>query len=84
MAMTFPAARVRPLSTEVRLDGLLTFWLAYRERQATRAALRRAGRLGPRLLADMGIDPETAGRLGYGWDGLRPNGLLVRSPEGRR
>ena len=81
MAMTIPAGRVRPLPFHVHLDGLLAAWLAYRERQATRAALRRAGRLGPRLLADMGIDAETARALSEGWDALPLNGLLVR---GRR
>lgn len=76
MAMTIPAGRLHSLP-KVRFDGLRAFWLAHREREATRAALRRAGRLGPRLLADMGIDPDTAARVGGGWDGLRPNGLLV-------
>jgi hypothetical protein len=84
MAMTIPAGRVRARYTDRHLDAVRALWLAYREREATRAALRRAGRLGPRLLADMGIDPEIAGRVTDGWDGLRPNDLLVRSPEGRR
>ena len=83
MTMTIPAGRLRFPPMHLRIDGLYAAWLAYRERRATREALRHAGRLGPRLLADMGIDPETGGGAD-GWDGLRTNGLLVRSPEGRR
>ncbi len=81
MAMAIPAGHLRSVPVHARFDGLRAFWLAFHERRATRAALRRAGRLGPRLLADMGIDAETVRAISDDWDGLPVNGLLV---HGRR
>jgi uncharacterized protein YjiS (DUF1127 family) len=53
-------------------------WLAWRQRKTDANALARAGRLGPRLLEDMGIEDATARALVGDWDQLRPNGWLVR------
>lgn len=57
---------------------LLAAWRAHRRIAADRAALARAGRLGPRLMADMGLDADTTRALVGDWDQLRPNGWLVK------
>ena len=63
MVMTIPAGELRSAHRPALLDALRAAWHAYLERRAQRLALRRAGRLGPRLLADMGIDPATVRAL---------------------
>jgi hypothetical protein len=75
MTMTIPAGYVRHEPGPGVLDRLRSAWEGYRDRRALREGLRRAGRLGPRLMADMGVDTAVA----RGWDDLRPNGFLVRS-----
>jgi hypothetical protein len=61
------------------LDDLRAAWHTFRRRRADRAALASAHRLGPRLLADMGIAAIVPRPAVGGWDELRPNGFLVRS-----
>ena len=51
------------------------------QRRADRLALERAALRGPRLLADMGFDPEQIRRMTGGWDDLLVNELLVRRPR---
>ena len=54
-------------------------WQGYRQRRADRRALALAGLRGPRLVADMGLDPEAVqAAIGADWGALRPNGILVR------
>ena len=60
------------------LDDLRVALQTFRRRRADRAALARARSLGPRLLADMGIAAIVPRPAIGGWDGLRPNGFLVR------
>ena len=57
MVMTIPAGELRSAHSPRLLDALRAAWHGYLERRAHRLALRRAGRLGPRLLADMGSIP---------------------------
>jgi hypothetical protein len=70
--------RFRESSRPAALQALQAVWQQHRRDRAERRALERAGRLGPRLLADMGFDPELVRH--DGWDELRPNGFLVRRP----
>jgi hypothetical protein len=84
MVMTIPAGELRSAPRAGLFDGLRAASHAYLERRANLAALRNAGRLGPRLLEDMGIDPETARAVSDGWDGVRLNGLLLPSLYGPR
>lgn len=69
------------LRGESRLTGYLgtlwTSWQAWRRQQAANRALARAGRLGPRLLADMGLETAETRALVGDWDTLMPNGYLV-------
>jgi uncharacterized protein YjiS (DUF1127 family) len=60
------------------LDALRQRWQHWRRQRADRAALVRAGSLGSRLLADMGLEEEAVRPVVGGWDALRPNGFLVR------
>lgn len=73
-------ARREPVWTGIApaLEPILAAWRAWRQRSADARALARAGRLGPRLLADMGIEDATARALVGDWNDLRPNGWLVR------
>ena len=59
------------------LQSFRAAWQAHRRAAADRRALARAGRLGPRLLADMGRVTEARSRVGD-WETLLPNGYLVR------
>ena len=79
MVMTILNEQSRPAARPTdRLDALRAAWLDVRRRHAERRALARVGRLGPRLLADMGFPPEdTTATFAGRWDDLRPNGLLV-------
>ncbi len=52
-------------------------WQDHRRRRADRRALALAGLRGPRLVADMGLDPEAVRAAMGSWDALRPNGFLV-------
>ena len=52
-------------------------WQAWRRRRADRIGLAKAGRLGPRLLEDMGLMPEQIHAAQGGWERLHANGLLV-------
>ena len=52
-------------------------WRDWRRHRADRVALARAGRLGPRLLADMGLAVEADRPVLGGWDDLRFNVNLV-------
>jgi uncharacterized protein YjiS (DUF1127 family) len=82
MVMAIPAGDLRSAPHPAVLDAIRAAWQVLRERRVQRVALRRAGRLGPRLLADMGIDPATVRAVSGGWDQLLPNGYLVQ-PRGR-
>ena len=64
-------------SRRALLEALRAAWQRHLRRRADRLALQHAGRLGPRLLADMGFDPELVRAAQGGWDELRPNGFLV-------
>ena len=69
MVMTILNEQSRPAARPTdRLDALRAAWHDFRQRRADRRALARAGRLGPRLLADMGFDarrdPRRRRRLG--------------------
>ncbi len=81
MVMTIPAGELRSSPRHAPLDGLRAAWNAYLARRADRAALRRAAHLGPRLLADMGIDPAMARSVSDGWSELMLNGLLLQPPR---
>jgi len=82
MTMTAIAPSVRAAApVPAFLDDLRAAVRTFRARRADRAALARAARLGPRLLADMGIAEAVPRPAVGGWDDLRPNGLLV---AGRR
>ena len=61
------------------VDDLRVALRTFRQRRADRAALAGARWLGPRLLADMGIEALVPRPAVGGWDALRPNGFLVRS-----
>lgn len=74
--LTLRTGRTRGLLPSLR--PFWTAWLAWRRRAADARALAAAGRLGPRLLADMGIETETARTVVGDWDDLRPNRWLVR------
>ncbi len=76
MVMTVPAGELRSIPRHAPLDGLRAAWNRYLARRAHRVALRHAAHLGPRLLADMGIDPATARSVSDGWSELMLNGLL--------
>lgn len=79
--MTTAILPVRTWGAHVSLPTLLPFRAAlgaWRQRASNVRALARAGRLGPRLLADMGIEEGTARAVVGDWDDLRPNLLLVR------
>ena len=77
MVMTIPAGGLRSAPRLALFDRLGLVWHAWLERRAHRLALRRAGRLGPRLLADMGLDAATAAARDE-WGALLPNGYLVQ------
>ncbi len=86
MVMTMPAGELRSAGRPahvVLLDGFRAAWHAYLDRRARHVALQRVGHLGPRLMADMGLDSETIRAVTGGWDTLVLNGLLV-PPSGRR
>lgn len=60
------------------LDDIWAAALVFRRRRSDRAALAHAARLGPRLLADMGIAEAVPRPVVGGWNNLRPNSFLVR------
>jgi hypothetical protein len=79
MTMTAIAHHVRfaaPLPAF--LDDLQVAVATFRQRRADRAALVHAARLGPRLLADMGIEATVPRPAIGGWDHLQANGFLVQ------
>ena len=59
------------------LSALRLAWHDYRQRRALRRTLALAGLRGPRLAADMGLDPDEVRAAMGGWHELMPNGLLV-------
>lgn len=71
-----------PPAVQLRLASVFhvmrAVWAEHQRRAAVRRDLARAGRLGPRLLADMGIAPDAGSALVGDWDSLQPNGYLVR------
>lgn len=69
------AAQLRPSQL---LESLLAAWHEHQRRAAARRDLAHASRLGPRLLADMGLAPADASPLVGDWDTLLPNGYLVK------
>jgi uncharacterized protein YjiS (DUF1127 family) len=65
---------------DARPHALMAAWQAFRRAREERRALAQIARLGPRLIRDIGLDPEQVrGQVG-GWDDLRPTGLLFQSP----
>lgn len=69
---------LRPNPLHAFRDAFRAAWEGHRRLRAERIAAASLARLGPRLLADMGIDPESVGAARENWDDLRPNGYLVR------
>ena len=68
---------VRPRETRWNwLTAAGAAWRAFIERRADRAALARVRHLGPRLRADMGLEPDDR-RFDDEWEALRTS-LLVR------
>jgi uncharacterized protein YjiS (DUF1127 family) len=67
----FAAPRPNPV------EAIRGRWRDWQRRRAERFALARAGRLGPRLLADMGLAVEADRPVVGGWDDLPFNGCLV-------
>ncbi len=78
MVLAIPAGELRSAPRPAVIDAIRAAWQVLHERRLQRLALRRAARLGPRLLADMGIDPATVRAVSDGWDQLLPNGYLVQ------
>jgi uncharacterized protein YjiS (DUF1127 family) len=69
---------------DVRLHGLIAAWQAFRRAREQRRALATIARLGPHLIQDIGLDPETVRAQVGVWEDLRPTGLLRLSPERSR
>ena len=60
-------------------------WQSYARRRQERRGLAAIARLGPRLIADVGLDPQRIeGTVGGGWDRLDPVGLRMLMPSGAR
>jgi hypothetical protein len=78
MTMTIPAGGLRSARRPSFLHAAGVAWAAYAERRAHRLALRHAGQLGPRLIADMGIDPELIRAAADPWEHMRLNGILMQ------
>ena len=77
MVMTIPAGELRSAPRPALLDALRAAWHAYLERRAhRRLALRRAGRLGPRLARRHGDRPATIASVSGGWDDCA-DGLML-------
>ena len=66
------------------LVTLHSAWLAHRRRRAERRILAQVARLGPRLIADAGFDPDTVRGTTGEWDRLDPAGLRLLLPHRRR
>lgn len=77
MVMADLAHQLPVLHPRNPLPQLLGAWRAWRRHRAERIGIARAGRLGPRLLEDMGLTPEQVRAAQGGWDVLSPNGFLV-------
>jgi hypothetical protein len=73
--LTLPYALPKPTAETLR-HRLRRAWSDIAARRAERRALVRIARLGPRLMADIGVDPELTAV--DAWDALLPNGHLVR------
>jgi hypothetical protein len=58
-------------------EDLLVAFRTFRQRRTDRAALARAARLGPRMLADMGLEGLVPRPVVGGWDDLRLNRPLL-------
>jgi hypothetical protein len=78
MTMTIPAGGLRSAHRPAILDAILAAWAAHAKRRSQRLALRHVGRLGRRLMDDMGIDPELIRAAADPWDHLPLQGLLMQ------
>jgi uncharacterized protein YjiS (DUF1127 family) len=78
MTMTIPAGGLRSARRPSFLDALRAAWAAHRRRREHLLALRQLDRLGPRLLADAGIDPALARAAADPWEHLPPSGFLMQ------
>ena len=78
MVMTIRTDEFRAEPRPLPLPAIRAAWHAWLRRRADRNALALAGLRGPRLVADMGLDPEAVrAATGGSWDDLSPNGFLV-------
>ncbi len=78
MVMSIPAGGVRlPGRFHLFSDAVRAAWQDHLRRRAQQAALRHLSRLGPRLIADTGVDPKLVRSAADGWSDLLPNGYLV-------
>jgi hypothetical protein len=75
MVMTTYTGRQHEAPLAGPLDAVRAAWSKLREQRAERRAAAQVARLGPRLVADIGLDPEVV--RPDGWDSVRPNPLLV-------
>jgi uncharacterized protein YjiS (DUF1127 family) len=78
MTMTIPAGGLRSARRPAFLDAARAALSAHRRRREHRLALQQLARLGPRLLADTGIDPALVQASTDPWEHLPPNGLLMQ------
>lgn len=78
MSMTVPADRLHSRHRPAMLDALHAAWAKYRQRRVDLAAFRRVGRLGPRLMDDIGLDQELIDAAADPWDHLSLTGFPTR------
>lgn len=78
LAITLP---VRPLAGRSLRDDLIQLWRNELARRQHRRLLRQLGRRSPRLIADMGFDPDQArATVENSWDEWHPDRLLRSAP----
>jgi uncharacterized protein YjiS (DUF1127 family) len=72
---------VCPLVGRSLRDDLVQLWRNERARRQQRRLLRGLARLSPRLIADMGIDPDAARAAAEdSWDEWHPDRMLRSAP----
>jgi hypothetical protein len=73
------------LSDGLRPDGWRDRWKAWRERRRSARALLVLARRDPRLIRDMGLDPEAIrAALEGSWDDMRPADAREHLPHASR
>lgn len=72
---------VCPLPGATLRDDFVQLWRNALARRRHRRLLRQLGRLSPRLIADMGFDPdEVLGAAENSWDEWHPDRMLRSAP----